>query len=144
MFLTMRTKVNPPSSQAGVSLIEVLVAILIVSFGVLGLVGLQARATQFSLGAEDRNRAALLANEIASQILSTRNVVLSAAELQAWNNRVSSDTNASGVADPLALPNGTVAVAASGAIEARITIEWQATSASGPRSSYVTDVLVLP
>ena len=47
--------------QRGVTLIEVLVSVLIMSFGILGIVALQARAIQFSLDADDRNRAALFA-----------------------------------------------------------------------------------
>jgi type IV pilus assembly protein PilV len=50
------------------ALIEALVSILIFSFGVLGLIGLQASAINFSVDAEDRNRAALFANEIASSM----------------------------------------------------------------------------
>ena len=36
------------------------------SVGLLGLIGLQARAVNFSVNAEDRNRAALFANDVAS------------------------------------------------------------------------------
>ena len=60
---------TPPSaraSQSGVALIEVLISILLFSLGILGLIGLQARAISFSVDAEDRNRAALFANEIAT------------------------------------------------------------------------------
>ena len=52
--------------QQGFALLEVLVSILIFSFGVLGLDRLQARAITLSTDAEDRNRAALLASDIAS------------------------------------------------------------------------------
>jgi len=52
--------------QTGVALIEALVAVLIFSFGVLGLIGLEASAINFSVDAEDRNRATVLANDIAS------------------------------------------------------------------------------
>ncbi len=52
--------------QRGVALIEALVSILIFSFGVLGLVGLEASAINFSVDAEDRNRAAMFASDVAS------------------------------------------------------------------------------
>jgi type IV pilus assembly protein PilV len=52
--------------QHGFTLIEILVAILIFSFGLLGFVGLQARAIQFSTSADDSNRAALLATDVAA------------------------------------------------------------------------------
>lgn len=52
--------------QEGSLLIEVLISILIFSFAILGLVAMQGRAVQFSVEGEDRNRAALLANEMVS------------------------------------------------------------------------------
>jgi type IV pilus assembly protein PilV len=127
--------------QRGVSLVEVLVAILIVSFGVLGLVGLQARATQFSLGAEERNRAALVANEIGSQLVMSNVPDLPTAELAAWNARISGAGGASGVVDPFYLPNGAASAATTGRTT-RITITWQSPGASGPPNSYVTDVTI--
>ena len=54
---------------AGVSLIEVLVSILIFSFGIVGLIGLQARALQYSTSAEDTTRAALLASDLSTAIV---------------------------------------------------------------------------
>ena len=133
------------TGQAGLSLIEVLVAILIFSFGLLGFVGLQARAIQFSTGAEDSNRAALLANEM-STLLVTRlppgaTVDLSglATEVAAWQARASDATG-------VGLPNGAASVAASGN-GATITLTWRPTSAAstGPAytNRYVTQV-VLP
>lgn len=56
------------NKQSGILLIEVLFSILIFSFGILGLVGLQAVASQNAVGAEDRNIAAALANDIVSQM----------------------------------------------------------------------------
>jgi type IV pilus assembly protein PilV len=127
--------------QRGVSLVEVLVAILIVSFGVLGLVGLQARATQFSMGAEERNRAALIANEVGSQLVMTNEPTLPATALTAWNERISGANGASGVLDPYYLPGGSVAVNTTGRT-ARITVSWQPPGASGPPNSYITDVTI--
>ncbi len=39
---------------------------LVFSFGVLGLIGLEASAINFSVDAEDRTRATMLANDLAS------------------------------------------------------------------------------
>ena len=50
--------------QAGVMLIEALIAILIFSVGVLGIIGLQGSATKASTDARYRSEAALLANEL--------------------------------------------------------------------------------
>lgn len=69
-------------------MIEVLIAILLFSLGVLGLVGLQARALSYSIDAEDRNRASLLANDVASIMWLKKSVTLTTAELDAWKARV--------------------------------------------------------
>ncbi len=53
-----------PRSQHGASLLEVLIALLIFSFGVLGIVGLQANMNIRSTEARQRAEAAVLANEI--------------------------------------------------------------------------------
>jgi type IV pilus assembly protein PilV len=50
--------------QRGASLLEVLIALLIFSFGVLGIVGLQANMNIRSTEAKQRAEAALLADEI--------------------------------------------------------------------------------
>ena len=123
-------------SQCGFTLIEVLVAVLVFYFGLLGLVALQARATQFSVGAEDSNRAALLANEIISTMWTSGTVTLTAAAITAWNARVA-DTAGSG------LPNaaGTVDVVAG---VATVTIEWRPVGAAATvRHTYRTQA-VLP
>jgi type IV pilus assembly protein PilV len=79
-------------TQRGASLIEVLVAVLIFSFGLLGLVGLQSRAMQFTGDADGTNRAAALASEITSQMYvlgtgDTGNATLSAA-IDTWKLKV--------------------------------------------------------
>lgn len=110
------------NAEAGLTLIEVLVAILIFSFGLLGFVGLQARAIQYSTSAEDSNRAALLANEMASTLTLNRTATPTPAALADWQARVA-DTTANG------LPNGLGTVATAGEV-ATITITWQATTAT--------------
>lgn len=52
------------TSQSGVMLIEALIAILIFSVGVLGIIGLQASAIKASSDAQYRSEAALLANDL--------------------------------------------------------------------------------
>ena len=56
------------NSQRGVMLIEVLVAIAIFSFGILGIVGLQATAIRTVRDADYRAKASLFANQIVSQM----------------------------------------------------------------------------
>lgn len=75
-------------SQSGVALLEVLVAVLILSFGVLGLVGLQARAINVANDAEGRNQAALLADEIIAAMWINRSTTVSADDVAAWDATV--------------------------------------------------------
>lgn len=117
------------SRQRGFTLIEILVALLIFSFGLLGFVGLQARAIQFSVGAEDSNRAALLANDMAATMVlqDTVNTTTLATEITAWQDRVASAT--------AGLPNGAASASSVGNV-ATITVTWRATSAiSGAANS---------
>lgn len=55
-------------SQRGVMLIEALIAILIFSIGILGIIGLQASAVQQSTDAKNRAEAAYLADQLMGQM----------------------------------------------------------------------------
>ena len=119
----------------GLSLIEVLVAIVLISFGILGLASLMAKAVQFSVSAEDSQRAALLASEITSTMWGANTVTLPAGVVAAWATRVANPAVAG-------LPNGvgTVDVAAN---VARVTVQWRAPRAAvGEENRYVTDVVI--
>lgn len=113
-----RSRRGPRRSGRGLSLIEVLVVLVLFSFGLIGMVGLQARAVQTSVSAEDSARAALLASDIASQMWTARSVTLDADVVAAWASRV---------ADPTlgGLPNGAGSVTVAGAI-ATVAITWRA------------------
>lgn len=137
----MRSRARPAHRAArGMSLLEVLVAIVIFSVGLIGLVGLQARAVSFSSGAEDTNRAALLANEIAAEMLMSQSVSLSTAKLDTWKQRVE-DVATSG------LPNGVGDVRDVGAGTVEISIRWRspkaASGAANSENRYITHVKVV-
>jgi type IV pilus assembly protein PilV len=55
-------------TQAGAYLLEALIGILIFSFGILGIVGLQAQAIRFTNDSEYRAEAVYLANALISQM----------------------------------------------------------------------------
>jgi len=59
---------NSGRTQRGAFLLEALIGILIFSLGVLGIVGLQARAIRFTNDAEFRAEAMYLANSLISQM----------------------------------------------------------------------------
>ncbi len=138
MLITMKKPFM--RQQVGFTLIEVLVAILIFSFGLLGFVGLQARAIQFSLGAEDTNRAALLANDMAATMTMLKTVNTSdpalAARIVTWQDAASSVA--------AGMPNGQASVSSSGNV-ATIQLTWRATSASSAdQNRYVTQYTHIP
>jgi len=126
------------SSQRGFSLIEMLVGVLITSFGLLGLVALQARAMQLSVGSEDTQRATLLASEMATIMFNSNTVNVSPDVVKAWAARVA-DTSAKGV------PNGKGSVTATDATKARITVTWSSSpsgGSAGDAHQYLTDVVI--
>jgi type IV pilus assembly protein PilV len=61
-----------PNGQRGLSLLEGLISILIFSFGLLGLVGLQAASLRNSADAKYRADATFLANQIVGQMWADR------------------------------------------------------------------------
>lgn len=58
----------PPRSQAGIMLLEAMIAILIFSFGVLAVVGMQAHAVQDMGQAKFRSDASFLANQLVADM----------------------------------------------------------------------------
>ncbi|SFP99992.1 type IV pilus assembly protein PilV [Geopseudomonas sagittaria] len=59
--------------QRGVSLIEVMVTILILSIGLLGVAGLQSRLQMSEMEAYQRSQALLLLNDMANRVATNRN-----------------------------------------------------------------------
>ena len=125
----------------GMTLIEVLVALLVFSVGLIGMVALQAKAMAYATSAEDTNRAALLANEITAQMLMSQNVVIATASLDAWKARVADPTGSG-------LSHGSGSVAVDPATQlATITIQWRspkaASGAANADNRYVTQFKVV-
>lgn len=126
-------------AQHGFGLVEVLVALLVFSIGLVGMIGLQARAAQFSSQAEDRARAAMLANDLVATMWTEGSTALDEATLAAWRERVA-DGSGRG------LPGGEGELSepdADGVVT--ITIEWTppADAEHAVPSRYMTRV-VLP
>lgn len=119
----------------GLSLLEVLIGTLLISFALLGLVSLQARTVQLSSEAEDVQRASLLANELGSLMWAANTTTVPDDQLQDWRTRLAD-------ASRFGLPGGSAEVTTAGRT-ARITITWTPPRAGGSTSRYITDV-VLP
>jgi type IV pilus assembly protein PilV len=130
-------------SQVGIALIEALVAILIFSFGVLGLIALEASAVNFAVDSEDRNRAALFASDVASAMWTAGSVDwVGNAQLAALNNNVWQVN----IGNPATtgLTNGTLNFAAVTANSVDITIAWKppARAATSAASTLTTRVIL--
>ncbi|MEO9586353.1 MULTISPECIES: type IV pilus modification protein PilV [Pseudomonadota] len=61
-----------PGVHAGIALIEVLVAVLILGVGLLGMAAMQVQSSQMTNGAEQRTQAVLLTADIMDRIRSNR------------------------------------------------------------------------
>jgi type IV pilus assembly protein PilV len=131
---------RPGASQRGVALIEALVSILIFSFGVLGLIGLQANAINFSENAEDRIRASVFANEISSSMWLAGSVTVPAAQFTTWQTQIADPTHTG-------LPNGTVTITPTAATtnSADIVITWKPhTDTAATQTRQFTTRVILP
>lgn len=62
-----------PDSQAGITLIEVLITVVILMVGLLGMAALQARGQQATLEAYQRSQALLLLSDMANRMSADRN-----------------------------------------------------------------------
>jgi type IV pilus assembly protein PilV len=126
-----------PSSQSGLMMIEVLISILIFSIGILGIIGLQAKAIEHSGDAQNRNIASSLANDLVAQMWLAKSADPSnatlAAKIVAWKTRV---TNSQ-------LPNATGTVLKSGDVT-NIAISYKPPQkkASENASQYVTQIAI--
>jgi type IV pilus assembly protein PilV len=128
-----------PRAIRGFTLIEVLISILVFSFGLLGAAAMQAMAVQAATQNGDRSRAAMLANEMVSTLWATRSSTPASGDLAAWKTKVATPT-VSG------LPDGTGVVAPCTGVAncAVVTITWKAPSAkvAAAASRYVTTVVI--
>jgi type IV pilus assembly protein PilV len=124
-------------TQRGVALLESLMALLIFSVGLLGLLGLEARVMSTSSNSENRNRAAMLAGEVASQMWLNNTI---APGTTAYNNLISNagDQTQGGV------PGGIISVVAVPFTTnaADVTVTWQ--EKSDANLSTLTTRVILP
>lgn len=68
-----------PQRQQGATLIEVLIAVVVLSIGLLGLAGLQATSVKSNHSAYQRSQATLLAYDIADRMRANRTEALTSA-----------------------------------------------------------------
>jgi len=139
-------KAHVSNKQGGSILLEALIAVLIFSLGILGLVGLQAASIKSSADAQYRTEAALHADELIALMWVSDKTMLSTnfastsgncssggASFQTWCNRVI--TASTGLPGASATPP-TVQVDATNTVT--VTIQWQPPGTTGGPHKYVT------
>nr|WP_280192407.1 type IV pilus modification protein PilV [Delftia sp. PS-11] len=77
--MTRQRRRAPVLRPRGFTLIEVLVAIVVFSFGLLGMVGLQATAMQANREARMQNQATALARELAEMMRGNKDIAIKSA-----------------------------------------------------------------
>lgn len=138
----MKKNIIPLDSQRGVALLEALISILILSFGILAIIGLQATSVRLSTDAKYRSDAALVVNQLVGEMLSgDRTTATLQAAYQTGN--VSYDawrTRAQALLPGVATNQPTVVFGANGLVT--ITLFWQAPG-GGPvhRHQVVTQIV---
>jgi type IV pilus assembly protein PilV len=133
----------PARTQRGVALVESLMALLIFSVGLLGLLGLEARVMNFSSESENRNRAAMFASEVASQMWLNGTVTPGTADYTALLATITDQTQG-GLPGGAANATVTVTPLAGTTNTADIRVTWlEHTDTAGNPSSLTTRV-VLP
>lgn len=100
---------KPARLQGGAALLEALVAVLIFSIGILGVVALQAFSVRTVTDAKYRADASFLANEALGRL---------------WGDPTDLSVHAEADVDVAELPNGKRTVAINGD-RATVTIRWQ-------------------
>lgn len=119
-------------NQEGFLLLEVLIAVLIFSIGVIGMVMLQAVSSANSTNSEDRTTAAVLAGDLISELWSA-NSANAPPDYAAWRARVTAS---------LRDGQGTLATVGN---SGTITIQWSPQARAEAQSAqYITQVTITP
>lgn len=147
------------SRQAGASLIEVLVTMVIIAFGLLGMAGLQSRMQIAEVEAYQRAQALVLLNDMANRITTNRNSAVGGNYVASMDTTTDCATTYSGTsmaqkdlkdwclaiqgsAEVMGTSKAGAVIAGRGCIESlgnrnyMITVAWQGlTAVSAPPSS---------
>lgn len=125
----MKKPASTLRNQAGTTLIEVLITVVLVSVGLLGLAGLQLTSVQNTNSAAERFEATTLARDILERLRANRQQALNGL----YNLDMEDDPGAAGlVGDDLnawmaalgALPNGDGSIAVDNNGVVTIEVEW--------------------
>lgn len=131
--------------QNGVGMIEVLVAIVILAFGLLGLAGLQTRVLAYSQSSLFRSQAAALTDDILDRMRADRTRALAGS----WNTALDSDTSTISSAFPesdlknwkeqvaVLLPTGQGSISVAASV-VTIVVQWDDTRGRETAQQFTT------
>ncbi len=118
---------------AGIVLLEVLVSVVVLAFGVLGIIGLQAAAIQHTTAAKHRLDASFIANERIGRMWGQPSALADFAE---------TNTDIKDAFPEAGLPNGTRTTEIDGQ-RVTVTVTWQAPTADRPSNVVVVAHIVI-
>lgn len=141
----MTSSIPSVREQRGLSLLEVLVAIVILSLGLLGMAGLQAASLRASQGSFYRAQAAQYADDMAERMRANlgqaRTYGLALGDAAPTGTSVRDRDLADWLAKLRTLPGGAGSVAIDLANNlVTITVQWDDTRAGGPANANYTVV----
>jgi len=144
--MQLRKPLSVKSAQQGVVLLEALIAILIFSFAILGIIGLQAAMVKNTAESKYRGEASYLANQTIGLMWTNPQLIEPNVASSVVQNTFSSPTNALGLLPNIGnlLPNGVSIVQPLGqpvgttlatvGYQYAITVSWQAPGEQQPHS----------
>ena len=135
---------GPRRQQRGVTLIEVLVTIVVLSLGLLGMAGLQLSSMRLSQGSQMRSTAAQLATDMAERMRSgdARNYALALTATRPGGTSQRERDQADWLARVAALPGGQGGIAIDAVNNTvTITVQWDDSRAAGVANATASHVL---
>lgn len=116
---------SPGSTQRGILLLESLIAILLISFGILGLIALWANSVKNASEAKYRSDASYLANEMIGQLwLDRASIAVGYTAPSNWTDRLAATLpGGTGTVDVAVNPD-IVPAPVPPALKATITVQW--------------------
>jgi type IV pilus assembly protein PilV len=143
MEMPMKGRRRITNRPGGFTLLEVLVALLVLSIGVLGIAGLQATSLRNKNNAYLRTQANILAYDIVDRMRANRSAALSSSYDISLGNSPSGSTTAatdlaewkSNLAD--SLTNGDGAVSCTSAGLCSVTVQWDEVATDGTDRQFV-------
>jgi type IV pilus assembly protein PilV len=141
----MKPRRAPPPAQRGLGLLDALIAMALLAFGLLGLAGLQARLVQQTTESQQRATANQLGNELLHTALVDSPANVGCYTLPAsgscGNSTVRARTNDWGTRVAAALPGTVTATSVAAGTRLTVTIGWTGKASDEPRSlTLVSDV----